>query len=178
MKMQNIELDNWVYACIARLTDNFDWAEQGMTVETPSQDAPSAAIGGLPAREAAFDIITSALEKRAGLDEALARPGLGALAPRDRAFARLLAMTVLRQLGALDKILDSRLRKPPPETVKTLLRLGLAQILWLGTPPFAAVSTTLALAETRKDGKPFKATHRFITNLRNIAKAQLQSEGS
>jgi 16S rRNA (cytosine967-C5)-methyltransferase len=128
-----------------------------MTVKTPSQDAPSAAIGGLPAREAAFDIITSALEKRAGLDEALARPGMGALAPRDRAFARLLAMTVLRQLGALDKILNSRLRKPPPETVKTLLRLGLAQILWLGTPAFAAVSTTLALAETRKDGRPFKA---------------------
>ena len=118
-------------------------------------DTPNA--NGLPAREAAFDIISSALEKRAGLDEALARPGLGALAPRDRAFARLLAMTVLRQLGALDKILDSRLRKPPPETVKTLLRLGLAQILWLGTPPFAAVSTTLALAEGRKDGRPFKA---------------------
>ncbi len=128
-----------------------------MTVK-PTENTPSApAVGGLPAREAALDIITAALEKRSGLDEALARPGLGALAPRDRAFARLLAMTVLRQLGALDKILDSRLRKPPPETVKTLLRLGLAQILWLGTPAFAAVSTTLALAETRKDGRPFKA---------------------
>ena len=128
-----------------------------MTVKPTANTQSAAPIGGLPAREAALDIITSALEKRSGLDEALARPGLGALAPRDRAFARLLAMTVLRQLGALDKILDSRLRKPPPETVKTLLRLGLAQILWLGTPPFAAVSTTLALAETRKDGKPFKA---------------------
>jgi 16S rRNA (cytosine967-C5)-methyltransferase len=123
----------------------------------PSNAPASSPVGGLPAREAAFDIVTAALEKRSGLDEALARPGLGALAPRDRAFARLLAMTVLRQLGGLDKILDSRLRKPPPETVKTLLRLGLAQILWLGTPGFAAVSTTLALAETRKDGRPFKA---------------------
>lgn len=128
-----------------------------MTVKPTANTQSAAPVGGLPAREAALDIITSALEKRSGLDEALARPGLGTLAPRDRAFARLLAMTVLRQLGALDKILDSRLRKPPPETVKTLLRLGLAQILWLGTPPFAAVSTTLALAETRKDGRPFKA---------------------
>jgi 16S rRNA (cytosine967-C5)-methyltransferase len=128
-----------------------------MTVKPTANTQSAAPVGGLPAREAALDIITSALEKRSGLDEALARPGLGALAPRDRAFARLLAMTVLRQLGALDKILDSRLRKPPPETVKTLLRLGLAQILWLGTPAFAAVSTTLALAETRKDGRPFKA---------------------
>ena len=37
MKMQNIELDNWVYACIARLTDNFDWAEQDMTVDDRCQ---------------------------------------------------------------------------------------------------------------------------------------------
>lgn len=119
---------------------------------------PSPAIvAGLPAREAALDIVVSALERRAGLDEALARPGMGALAPRDRAFARMLAMTVLRQLGALDRALDSRMQKPPPEAVRNLLRLGLAQVLWLDTPAFAAVSTTLALAEARNDTRPFKA---------------------
>ncbi len=119
---------------------------------------PSAAVvAGLPAREAALDIVISALERRAGLDEALARPGMGALAPRDRGFARMLAMTVLRQLGALDRALDSRMHKPPPEAVRNLLRLGLAQVLWLDTPAFAAVSTTLALAEARNDTRPFKA---------------------
>ena len=123
----------------------------------PARPAPAAGpVAGLPAREAALDIILSALERRAGLDEALSRPGLGALPPRDRAFARMLAMTVLRQLGALDKALDSRLHKPPPEIVKTLLRMGLAQVLWLDTPAFAAVSTTMALAETRNDTRPFK----------------------
>jgi hypothetical protein len=37
MKMQNIELDNWVYACIARLTDNFDWAGQDIEFEDRCQ---------------------------------------------------------------------------------------------------------------------------------------------
>jgi hypothetical protein len=37
MKMQNIKLDNWVYACIARLTDNFDWVGQDIDFEDRCQ---------------------------------------------------------------------------------------------------------------------------------------------
>ena len=35
--MQNIKLENWVYACIARLTDNFEWAGQDIEFEDRCQ---------------------------------------------------------------------------------------------------------------------------------------------
>jgi 16S rRNA (cytosine967-C5)-methyltransferase len=110
--------------------------------------------GGLAAREAALSAIDAALAKRAGLDEGVA--SLTGLEPRDRAFARMLTMTVLRRLGQLDVILAARLHRPPPESVKSLLRLGLAQALFMDTPDHAAVATTLSLAERRKETRAFK----------------------
>jgi 16S rRNA (cytosine967-C5)-methyltransferase len=100
--------------------------------------------------------VAAALGRRGGLDEALAGPALLALEPRDRAFARALAMTLLRRKGGLDRILDRRLSKPPPEEVRALLALGAAQLLWLETPAHAAVSTTMALAEAGRATRPFK----------------------
>ena len=47
---------------------------------------------GLPARAAALDILSPALARRSGLDEAIAAPAFGALETRDRAFARALVM--------------------------------------------------------------------------------------
>lgn len=77
---------------------------------------------GLPARRAAIDIVSSALSRRAGVDEALTRPGFRNLGPRDRGFAMALAMATLRRLGAIELALDARLAKPPPEGVRNILR--------------------------------------------------------
>jgi len=35
--MKNVKLENWVYACIARLTDNFEWHEQDIDIEDRCQ---------------------------------------------------------------------------------------------------------------------------------------------
>jgi 16S rRNA (cytosine967-C5)-methyltransferase len=110
--------------------------------------------GGLAAREAALAAIDAALAKRSGLDEGVA--SLTGLDPRDRAFARMLTMTVLRRLGQIDAILAGRLQRPPPDSVKALLRLGLAQALFMDVPDHAAVATTLSLAERRKETRAFK----------------------
>jgi 16S rRNA (cytosine967-C5)-methyltransferase len=99
----------------------------------------------LDARSAALRLLQSALSRRGGLDEALSSAPMLALTPQDRAFARAVAMATLRRLGPIDRILDARLRKEPPEPVRDLLRLGLAQAFWLDTPAFAAVDTTVAL---------------------------------
>ena len=117
---------------------------------------PPASDSGLASRRAALDVVFAALDRRSGLDEALTGPALGGLEPRDRAFARALAMTVLRRKGGLDRLLQQRLAKPPPEEVQALLALGVAQLLWLDTPAHAAVSTTMALAETQRACRPFK----------------------
>jgi 16S rRNA (cytosine967-C5)-methyltransferase len=102
-----------------------------------------------PARVAALRLFSEALARRGGLDAGLA--GLANLSGQDRAFARALVMAALRRLGPIDRMLDARLKREPPELVRNLLRLGLAQAFWLDTPEFAAVDTTVAVAP-----KPFR----------------------
>ncbi len=105
---------------------------------------------GLEARAAAVDLLGDVLERRRPLDEALQQhKGLAALEARDRAFARHLVATVLRRLGQLDAVLAGLLErplKPRLEPLRQVLRLGLCQILFLGTPPHAAVDTSVRLA--------------------------------
>lgn len=111
---------------------------------------------GVEARVVAGLLLNAALEKRNGLDETLSQPPARALAPVDRAFARAVAMAALRRLGEIDQILDRRLQKSPPEAVRTLLRVALAQTLVLETPAFAAVSTAVKLAERDPKTRPYK----------------------
>jgi len=74
------------------------------------------------------------------------------LAGRDRAFARLLVATVLRRLGQIDALIAQCLNVPlAPRAmlVQDILRLGVAQLLFLRTPPHAAVATSVDLAQSR-----------------------------
>lgn len=111
---------------------------------------------GLPARAAALDLLTAALSGRSGLEAALSRPGLAALSPRDRAFARALTLATLRRLGPIDQALDAKLSRPPPAMARNILRLGVAQALVLRTPAHAAVGASVDLAASRNDSRAFK----------------------
>jgi 16S rRNA (cytosine967-C5)-methyltransferase len=64
----------------------------------------------------------------------------------------LLVATVLRRLGQIDALIAHCLNTPlPPRAaiVHDMLRLGIAQLLFLRTPAHAAVATTVDLAEAR-----------------------------
>jgi 16S rRNA (cytosine967-C5)-methyltransferase len=104
------------------------------------------------ARRLALDVLDATLgPHRRAFDEAFdGHPRLERLALRDRAFARLLVTTVLRRLGQTDRIVTPHLRfRPKQLTVLNMLRLGAAQLLFLNTPPHAAVSETVRLAAGR-----------------------------
>ena len=105
---------------------------------------------GLDARAVALDLLGEVLGRRRPLDEALRQhKTISALELRDRAFARHLTATSLRRLGQLDALLAGLLDrplKPKLEPLRQILRLGLAQILFLETPPHAAVDTAVRLA--------------------------------
>jgi 16S rRNA (cytosine967-C5)-methyltransferase len=79
------------------------------------------------------------------LDAALNVDGLET---RDRAFARNLVATTMRRLGQIDdaivRYVEHGVR---PETAQDVLRLGVAQLLFLQTPAHAAVDTSVRLAE-------------------------------
>ena len=124
---------------------------------TESQDRSRAVASP---RGVALDLVTAVLRKGRLLDEALASgvrapggdsgrdssrdsPGdaLDGLAPRDRAFVRLLVATVLRRLGQVDALIGHCLERPLPRTaaaVHDIPRLGPAQPLFVPTAPRAA----------------------------------------
>jgi 16S rRNA (cytosine967-C5)-methyltransferase len=104
------------------------------------------------ARAHAAQILRAVLESGTTLDAALEQAGLAALDERDRGFVRLLVATVLRRLGQIDAALAACLDRAligRARQILPILRLGAAQILFLGTPAHAAVAETVALAGQR-----------------------------
>src|SRR5579872_7199144 len=105
------------------------------------------------ARHVALDLIGAVLRRKRPLDDAIEdNPDMAALSVRDRAFARLLVATVLRRLGQIDALIAHCLNSPlPPRAsiVHDILRLGIAQLLFLRTPPHAAVATSVDIAHSR-----------------------------
>ncbi len=105
------------------------------------------------ARNVALDLIGAVLRRRRPLDDAIDdSPEMHELAGRDRAFARLLTATVLRRLGQIDALIALCLSTPlapRAATVHDILRLGVAQLLFLRTPPHAAVATSVDIAHSR-----------------------------
>ncbi len=112
---------------------------------------------GVEARRAAGFLLEGALSGRDGLAAVQAGKAFNALSPQDRAFARACAMGALRRLGEIDRALDARLKTAPPQQVRTLLRIALAQRLVLDVPAFATVSTAVKLAERDAKTRPYKA---------------------
>ncbi|NBB14301.1 rRNA methyltransferase [Caulobacter sp. SLTY] len=119
-----------------------------MTDVSPADD--------LAARRAALTLLEAALERRGGIDEAAGAGALQRLDARDRAFARALTLATLRRLGSIDRLLSPKLTREPPARVRSLLRLGVAQLFWFDTPDHAAVSTSVELADREKATRPFK----------------------
>jgi 16S rRNA (cytosine967-C5)-methyltransferase len=106
----------------------------------------------LAARGIALDLLEAVLRKKTPFDDALdTHTSLSGLEPRDRAFVRLLVATVLRRLGQIDALVTGALNRPDPPKggVLDILRLGVAQLVFLDTPAHAAVDTAVELAVAR-----------------------------
>ena len=104
-------------------------------------------------RQVALELFGEILDRRRPLDQAVGgHDTFARLERRDRAFVRNLLATTLRRLGQIDAVLGRCLaHELPPRGRAALhaLRLGAAQILFLGTPAHAAVDGSVRLAETR-----------------------------
>lgn len=122
---------------------------------------PETNPSGTIARGVALDILGQILHQTQPLDLVLDRhEELYTLEPRDRAFTRLLVAVTLRRLGQLDHWINSRLEKPDAlqaVSVRDILRLGLAQLVFLGTPAHAVVNTSVDLAEKSQHAKRYKS---------------------
>jgi 16S rRNA (cytosine967-C5)-methyltransferase len=104
-------------------------------------------------------LLIGVLDHGRTLDDALAQTqSISGLDGRDRAFARAIASTTLRRLGGIDAVLGRFLAKPLPASAqfaRAVLRTGAAQLLVLDTPPHAAVSEAVDLANSDRGARGF-----------------------
>ena len=98
------------------------------------------------ARSVAHEAVSQILRRRHSLDDALRLDGIAD--SRDRAFARQMVATTLRRKGQIDDLLARCLEKLPPAPVEDLLRLAVAQLLFLEVKPHAAVDSAVELTKT------------------------------
>ncbi|MCA0422058.1 MAG: RsmB/NOP family class I SAM-dependent RNA methyltransferase [Proteobacteria bacterium] len=107
--------------------------------------------GDLPdARDLAIAVIRDVVWKRLALDERLDRLGQDAayqaLSGSDRGLVRAIALSALRGLGLIRHALNTRLREGMPTNsgvFEPAMIAGIAQILFLDVPDYAAVDTTI-----------------------------------
>ena len=98
------------------------------------------------ARLCAARAVLHVLRDQEQLETALSRqPDYAHLAPRDRAFARLITATVFRRLGQIDAALKPYIKRTPGPLPHAVLRTGAAQLLFLKTPPHAAIGESVQL---------------------------------
>lgn len=109
----------------------------------------------MAARDVAVSGLFSVFVEKRSFDEAFNTAAeRRSLEPRDRAFARLVATSVLRNRGALGAVVSSFLERPLPENrgrLEPILLAAAAQLLLLDTPPHAAIS--LAVDQCRADSE-------------------------
>ena len=117
-------------------------------------------------RVAAF-AVKEVLENNNPLEQVLAgQEDYQSLEPRDRAFARLIAATTFRRMGQIDAALKPFVRQRPTKLVYAALQTATAQLLYLGTPPHAAVGETVAMLKSRGSSKGFANMANAV--LRNV----------
>lgn len=109
---------------------------------------------GLPARRAAVELLAAVLQRKQVLDDVLGRSlergAMFDLAARDRALARAIVAASLRQKGELDRVLFTFLGRGLPDksgTLYPILLAGAAQLIFLKTPPHAAIDLAVTLAQ-------------------------------
>ncbi|HBM91217.1 MAG TPA: MFS transporter, partial [Rhodospirillaceae bacterium] len=110
-------------------------------------------------RGIALEILQSVLRKKQPFDDVMARhQAFAALEKRDRAFVHALVALVLRRLGQVDGVIKTCLNQKQElkASVHDILRLGVAQLLFLGTPAHAAVDTSVELAAAQNPTRPYK----------------------
>ncbi len=107
----------------------------------------------LVTRAVSLQILQTVLDKKQPLDQAFDNSN-GFLAledARDRGFVKMLVTTTIRRLGQIDDLVRRSLTKQgqdiSPPLLHHLLRLGTCQLVFMDVPNYAAVNTTVTLAE-------------------------------
>lgn len=135
------------------------------------------------ARDLAIGAIRDIVWKRLALDdrlEAMARePAFALLSPADRGLARAIVLSAMRGLGLIRHALTSRMRSGLPTGAglfEPAMIAGVAQILFLDVPDYAAVDTTVE--KLRRDSRADRYVPLANAVLRAIARERENARGA
>lgn len=101
------------------------------------------------ARQVVLFLLEQVLDHKKNLDDVFAE-ATHPLSERDKRFTKHLLAVVLKRLGQIDRLINALLKKPLPlraRKAQHILRMGVAQLLWMDTPEHAAVDTSVELAK-------------------------------
>ncbi len=122
-------------------------ARTGITSQKAAARKKSALlVNATAARHTAFEILNVIITKHQMLDSALTgNREFARLNRRDRAFVRLLVTSCLRRHGQLENIISQLISPDTDMSVRLVLHIGAAQILFLDMPVHAPTSTAVDL---------------------------------
>lgn len=106
----------------------------------------------LQARKVALRLFQQMFIKKTPLDQIFDdSQDYAALTQRDRAFVRMIVSTSVRRLGQVDDLIRRALSRPDqvisPPVLENILRLGVAQLVFMNVADHAAVNTSVQLVE-------------------------------
>ncbi len=124
--------------------------------DLPAASPARATASGLAVRQRAVDVLADVLlNKRpleAALDQPTGKPASGPEHAGDAGLTRLIVATTLRRLGQIDAVVAKFLAKPlsaDAARIRLILASATAQLLFLGTPPHAAID--IAVTQVREE---------------------------
>ena len=135
--------------------------------------SPTTSSAGIAPRRAAALLLLSVVDESQALNarlESVDSP-FASLQPQDHAFARAIVSVALRRRGQIRAALDGLMqRRLPPRSgsLRTIMEVAAAQILFLDVPDHAAVSTALEMANGDPKARHFKPLANGV--LRNLVR--------
>ncbi len=97
---------------------------------------------GVESRVVAATILKRVLAEGA-YSNVLVRTATEDLERRDAVFVQLLVYTAIRNLARIDRTIDARVSRPIDDVVRSVLRIGVAEILFTEGEPHAAVDSAV-----------------------------------
>lgn len=122
------------------------------SLQQPDLYDQAPAVEMLQARRVALKLFQQIFIKKNPLDQIFEdSPEFAHLTQRDRAFVRMIVTTTVRRLGQIDDLIRKSLSRPDqalnPPLLENILRLGVAQLVFMNVADHAAVNTSVQLVE-------------------------------
>ena len=114
---------------------------------------------GPDVRSLAVGLFRACMDRKITVEDAIdGDTRAGQLSPRDRGLLATILLTAFRHLGEIEKVLGKLLDKPLPRksgAAAEILRLGIAQLLFLDMPPHAVIDLSVRAAKADRNAIHF-----------------------